>query len=349
MPVILFASLWLSMDASYTPSEIVDFHPLNFQAKADESFFYSIGNELKHSDHIDPQSPTLARGKVGQYLVAPDKRKIAVAGDGHLFIVSLDNPTFHQVTTVDSIYREPKPIGRSFFRDQEFQWARDSNALYLIKDKFYESQGSQLFSQNGELWKYDLKEKSLRLVLKPFPADNYFFDAKSKIYFSVPTDSGDLILKNFDGRDVSDVPTETVETIPTSRLAANVTIKSPFYSFYSFDYPRFARRDNDMSIVFDEPRGLKTLSGKTKQYLTLTRGEGFKGSYYCDDPSKSLSLPGDRYFLLSVSCKNYDGQLLIDTQTANYQTLPKDTRIYLTLNTDTYPHYHISGGGISIR
>lgn len=54
---------WLRMWFAFrgTPSDIVDFHPREFQAKADTSFFLSVGDELKYSSEIDPHATTLTR------------------------------------------------------------------------------------------------------------------------------------------------------------------------------------------------------------------------------------------------------------------------------------------------
>jgi hypothetical protein len=119
-----------------TPSEIVDFKPTVFRAKADGEFFYSIGDQLKRSEEIDPQAPTLVRGRITNFVVAPDNQKIAVVADGQLLIVGTQS-VLRRIEPVGSIYvdllyRKPKPIGRRFFRDDNFQWARDSRRLYLI-------------------------------------------------------------------------------------------------------------------------------------------------------------------------------------------------------------------------
>jgi len=348
IPIALYAAFWLSASASYTPSKILDFHPSQFQAKASEGFFYSIGKELKYSDHIDAQAPSLYRGEIKSFLVSPDKRKIAVVGNGRLTVIDLNRRQTRQVASVDSIYKEPKPIGQSFFRDQELQWSRDSNDLYLIKDQYYESKGSQLFSEKGELWKYSLKTADLQLVLKPFAADNYFFDSHSRIYFDTATSSGDLALNVFDGATVKEVPTETVDTIPMSRLASSVNIDSPFYSYEDYDYAKAALRDIDVFRAVDVTHTKLMLKSRDRVYLTLSQGQASKGDYYCIDDFRERLLPGDRYLLVSLSCQNFDGQLLIDRQTGQYQTLPKDTCAYFTLNTETYPHFHLSGGGLTI-
>ncbi|HVR23687.1 MAG TPA: hypothetical protein VMU26_10215 [Candidatus Polarisedimenticolia bacterium] len=51
--VVLFLVAWLWMWFAFrgTPSDIVDFHPMEFQAKADTTFFFSVGDELKYSLH----------------------------------------------------------------------------------------------------------------------------------------------------------------------------------------------------------------------------------------------------------------------------------------------------------
>src|SRR5215831_5557253 len=108
------------------------------------------------SPSLIPQAPTLLKGKIKNFLVSPDNSMIAAVADGKLFIVTAENPVIRELAPVDSIYREPKPMGRAFYRDDDFQWSQDSKTLYLIRDEYYESKGSQLYSSKGELWKYDI-------------------------------------------------------------------------------------------------------------------------------------------------------------------------------------------------
>jgi hypothetical protein len=349
IPVGFIVYLWLYSYATYVPSKILDFHPSDFQAKADAYFFYSIGDELKYSDEVASQAPTLMRGKIEDYLVSPDNTKIAVVANGLLTVVAHEEPVIRKVAPIDSIYRDTKPIGKQFFRDADFQWSKDSKYLYLIRDEYYDSKGSQLFSVKGELWKYGLETGILSSVLKPFPAYNYFLGLKSGIYFSVPTERGDLQLKYFDANGTtSDIGGPNAQ-IPIAGLASNFT-ESPFFSFSDFDYMRTVLPTEGVDLVVDQSKGIEQLKIGTRSYLTLTRGKGLKGPYFCSDASRSRFLPGDRYFLFDVPyCENYNGQLLFDTRTAKYQGLPKDTRVYLRLNTDTYTQYRITGAGIISR
>lgn len=60
--MFIAASTWLFYQwATFIPPTIVDFRPTDFQVKADKGFFYSIGDELKYSDELNPQAPNLLR------------------------------------------------------------------------------------------------------------------------------------------------------------------------------------------------------------------------------------------------------------------------------------------------
>jgi hypothetical protein len=346
--ILCFSLFWAAKEV---PSKIIDFHPSEFEAKADSRFFYSIGTELRNSDEIDPHAPVLMRGSIKEFLVSPDRTKIAVVADGVLSVVGQDGSTTRRVTAVDSIYRgwgerkKPVPLGKQFFRDRDFQWTRDSQTLYLIKDEFYNSDGSQLYSKKGELWKYDLESGILQIVLKPFPAYSYFFGL-SGIYFSVPTPQGDLRLRYLDGTTVSDVGAVNAGAIPVEALQANFE-ESPFFSFDIFDYQRTVLPAKGVRLVVEQKDGPQQLEILNRPYVTMTRGEGIKGSYYCSETLRSLFLPGDRYFLFNTPyCRNYNGQLLVDTVAGNYKRLPTGTVVYLTLNTETDPNYRVTSSGM---
>ena len=62
--------------------------------------------------------------------MSPDGAEIAVVANGVLTVVGRDGTLVREVAHVDSIYREPKPIGQHFYRDYDFQWTRDSKSLY---------------------------------------------------------------------------------------------------------------------------------------------------------------------------------------------------------------------------
>ena len=121
IPVVFVVFLELYSFVIYTPSNIVDFHPSNFEAKADANFFYSIGDDLKYFNEMTPQPPTLMRGHIKNFLVSPDNKKIAVVSNGLLLVVAIEEPVIRKVASVDSVF-SAKLIGKQFFRDTGFQW-----------------------------------------------------------------------------------------------------------------------------------------------------------------------------------------------------------------------------------
>lgn len=350
IPVLLVVLLLAYSIVKDKPAQIADFHPSQFEAKADSSFFYSIADDLKNSDEIDPSAPTLLRGRIDNFLVSPDKSKIAAVANGMLMVVSRDGSPARMVAAVSSIYmgmdgRQKKPIGKQFFRDQEFQWTPDSKELYLVKDQYYDSSGPELYSEKAELWKYSLDDGSLGLVLKPFPADSFFFGRDNTVYFSVPTAKGDLRLRYFDGKSVRGIGAVDAFSMQPWELARKD--ETPFFSFESYDYWQALQKAKRVGMAAQSQGPSLMLQVAGRSYLDLTPGTGLKGRYYCGNLQNSAYLPGDRYLLFDFSyCGNYDGQLLIDTATGKYEELPKNTRVYTTLNTETHRSYRISCGGI---
>jgi hypothetical protein len=337
------ASLDIFESKSLT-SRILDFSPTSFAAKAAAKFFYSIDNELKYSNQIDPHAPTLTRGPITRFLVSPDGNKIAVVVRKKLLIIGPDS-VLGEVAEVDSIYRRSKPIGRRFFRDDDFQWSRDSKSLYLIRDEYNHSRGSQLFSVKGELWRYDLDSRSLHLVLKPFAAHSYFFGPNSGLYYSEPTGQGELQLKFFNGSNSTDIGKANSSDILELRDRSD---EGPFYSFSNIDYEKALRW---LNVRLVDRNGRKDLIIKDKKYLSVTQGYYWlSGYYYCTELLRSVFLPGDRFFLLNVpSCGNYKGQLLFELESARYQELPPNTVVFSTLNTMTFKRYRVTAGGIELK
>jgi hypothetical protein len=345
LTVGLVAAICLFFVFSFHASKIVDFHPTQFSAYAAAPFFYSIGDELKFSDHIDPQAPTLLRGAVGNFLVSPDNQKIAVVTGGNplggnLVIVDRSGPSQRTVTPVDSdmgaVFSggdNSKLIGQHYFRDTGFQWSRDAKSLYLMGDTYLRA--GQASSKNGELWRFDLDTGKLQLVLKPFPVEQYFLGLNNGIYFWIPMAQ----LQYFDGKTISNIG-DPDEAHPVDQLSTRFT-EQPFYSFGEIAYTMYILPAKGVHLEKSDNGRDEVLEIGSRPYLRVTMGSGFE-VFFCADVRNTVFLPGDRYLLLNANdCGNYDGLLLIDSVTGQYQRLPPKTRAYITLNTVSYPHYEI--------
>jgi hypothetical protein len=340
----LFVAVYLVF--SGRPSKIVDFHPTKLPAYADAPFFFSIADDLMFSDHVDAHAPTLLHGPIGNFLVSPDSQKIAVVTGGNLVIVDRSGPSQRTVVPVSNVMRakfsgddKSKLIGQHYFRDTSFEWSRNAKSLYLIGDT-YKSNG-QAFSSNGELWRYDLDTSGLQLVLKPFPAEKYFLGLNGGVYFWVPAASKDLQLEYFDGKATSGIAEPGATHITINQLSTHFA-EQPFASFDEIDYIMHILPALGVLLTFSDDHRVEKLEINARPYLRFMMGSGLE-VYFCGDLRNSAFLPGDRYLLFNANgCGNYDGMLLIDSVTGQYQRLPAKTRAYITLNTISYPRYEIS-------
>jgi hypothetical protein len=321
-------------------SKFIDFHPRPFPAKTETKFFYSTADELHYSDQIDTHAPTLVRGHIKYFLVSPDREKIAIVIDKQLLVVGTQS-ILRRVTSVDSLFRpgEPTHYGEQFFRDDDFQWSRDSKSLYLVRCKYFQTNWKS--DEEGELWRVDVESGYQELVLKPFWGYEYFFGPGTGIYFEEPTDRGDLPLKFFDGKIVTNIEEPDAKKIKDSRLGGDPA-GSTFYSFTADDFMFAAWRPSgpvDLLYAGDPTHErTQTVAVDGRRYLTATEGTDFLGNpQFCIEQWRSQFLPGNRYFLLNVPpyCGNCNRPLLIDTVSGQYQKLPKDTVVYLTENTDS--------------
>ena len=160
----------------------------------------------------------------------------------------------------------------------------------------------------------------------------------------MPTNAGDLRLRYFDAKAVKDIGDVGAWEVPRQEVGSD---ESPFFSFSSRDFNQLFVRG--ASFEQEQSGTQEKLLLGNRSYLAFTRGEGIKGPFYCPGLYNSLFLPGGKYFLLNAACGNYEGQLLIDSETGRYKQLPKDTRVYLALTTDDVSRYRISCGGIMLN
>ena len=344
-PILLIGGFLLylkNVDEENQPC-IVDYHPVNFTEKAAYKFFYSIGDELKYSDFIDPNAKTLFKGKIYDAFVSPDKSKVLIVSEGTLYLVNAQTGSAEKIIEVKSIYgdnRENKPIGEYFFRYTDIQWAQDSKSFYLIKDKYYKT-NSQLFSIYGELYNYNIETKEFKKIISPFSACSYSINSDGKrIYFRESDGKGNGHLKCFsNGKTYGTVTTENNEFSVT--IDGKVYYDRPFYSLENYEYKDFYLPDKKVGFVLDEMNELLLyLKCDGKTLLTIKGGYGFKGRTFGYNPNNLL--PGDSYFLFDVYNANFHGQLLINTKTGKYKTLPKDTKVYLKANINDLGNYNLS-------
>jgi hypothetical protein len=336
------ASFTGCVSAGGPKSMIANFSPSAFDAQASARFFYSINDDLKNADRIDPLARTLVHGPFRGFLVSPDGNKIAIVAQGRLLIVGTES-VLAEVTTVENWNRRFKPLGQQFFWDDDFQWSRDSKSLYLIRDEFIRA--SQFWSNKRELWRYDLNVGTMNVVIKPFDSLHYFLGDGAEIYYTEPTARGDLQLKRFDGRTSTNVGEPNANDIVLEH--ADGSRVEPFYSFSVADYQKALAL---LNVRLARNHGDETLLIQDRSSVSVTQGKGWDGYYHCAELGRSVFLPGNNFFLLNTPyCGNHNGQLLIDVESGRYQALPANTKVFSTLNTATFEQYRVKATGIEIK
>jgi hypothetical protein len=331
-----------------TQSAIIGFTPNEFAERATKPFFYSIGNELRFDDHIEPNGRVLFDGPLLFVLPSPDSSRVLVVSEDVLWILGNDGSLPTRITEVENLIMG-RPAGKKVFRYTEIQWAEDSSKFYLIKDETYNSRGSQLFSLHGELTEYDIATGQMRKVFAPFRAFRYFMAKGIGIFFGEANDKGDVILTVGQG-DTSAVVTE----ISPKHFRANdkTTLFSaiPFYSFSLHEYASeiLPTKGISLEIEHQNPR-IGHLSINGRRVISVSEGKGLKGPYLGFQSIHSGFLPGERYFMLNLSTGNFSGQLLFDLETGQYKPLPKDTRIYRNINTHNFAEWSITKDGVKVN
>lgn len=334
--------------ADTTPSTIVGYAPTEFSETAATPFFYSIGSELRFGGHITSQGGVLFKGPLRSVIPSPDAKKVLVVSESVLWIVGSDGSAPIRITEVDESLEMGKPVGKTFYRHSEIQWAADSSRFYLIKDEFYKSKGAQLYSIHGELTEYDVATGQMRKVFAPFRAFRYFMADGIGTFFGEANDRGDVILMVRQG-DTSAV----VADISPKGFRANDKVVSfrtvPFYSFSLNEYATEVLRSKGVKLVVDNqgPR-IGHLSINGRRIVSVNEGNGLKGPYLGFHSIHSGFLPGERYFMLNLHTGSFGGQLLFDLETGQYKPLPKDTRVYRNINTNNFSDWTITKDGIKV-
>lgn len=346
-PVAFFAFVFWTADTS--PAVIENYTPTAFNEHSTTPFYYSIGDNLFYSDRIDTASKVLFTGKPESVLPSPNGKHALVVSDGMLWLISPDSGGPIRVTSVAPHSPNGKPIGKDYYRNNYFQWATDSSRFYLIKDRYYETRGAQLFSIHGELTEYDISSNQLRKVFAPFRAYRYFLTDKG-IFFEEANDKGDVLLTVW--REGFSFP---VSDISPNGFRANGKAfqfrSKPFYTFTIHEYSKEVFRSLGLEVErerVNQAPPVGHLHLKTKRLLSIREGRGIKGPLDGYSSIHSAFLPGERYFLLNLYTETFSGQLLIDTLTGQHKPLPKGTRVYRNINTYNFSNWTVTPNGVKV-
>jgi len=328
-----------------TPAEIIHYHPTVFKEETPEPFFYSIGNDLKRSNTIDPHAKTLfSCNKIREAFVSPDNRMILLicgerGKDGTLWLVSDDGIVIRKITTVKDMDKKEKIPGEYFIRDDRIQSSPDSRSFYVIRDQYSSGTRHTLTPMTGSLLRYDISYGYFEVAIPVFTSHHYFFGQDDRIYYRVwdSRHSKEELRCRQKGRECnrSYITNEREIFYSFSSLEYKDYIL-PLQGTYLDDHPSITR------IYYESEKVLHLL-------LTVKWGHNFKGGFNGIETLRSVFLPGERYLPLKITSKQFSGFLLIDTATGWYKEIPSETFIYRNFNTlNRNIKYEIHDSGIRL-
>ena len=335
---------WAQLN-SYSP-EVVNFSPQEFNIRSDSDFFYSIGGELKYGRKLSSSDQTIINIKErNNYVyIAPNNKLAAVVIDNKLWVVSSDGKVNESaVNTFHSYSAKNMKIGSKFFDSMWMQWGKNSESIYIIQNTVFQRKDSDYIgAKPTSLFEFNLKAGELNKVVSSLHNVRYFFD-DGGIYYSVATETGDLILKY-------STSVGNSEFVDMTSLTSIKEGKEVFYNFIlDRQYEEVLKYENKIDKQYYADGEHTDLFIMDKLAISIKKGQGFKGRTSGLANGLNAFTPDSKYYLLNIYSKQFAGQLLFDVDTLDYKTLPQNTRIYQNLNTQKTDNWRIDGSGIKVK
>ena len=137
---------------------IVEYHPSTFVESADKPFFFSIGKKVKFANSISETAPTVfdaasSTDKIEAVYPSPDGTRAAIASGGALYIAEPGKVARLILVPVADYFANDIQPGSTYYKTSTFQWASDSHAIFIARDKLDRSkpQMEQWYSKDATL------------------------------------------------------------------------------------------------------------------------------------------------------------------------------------------------------
>ncbi|PCJ14578.1 MAG: hypothetical protein COB04_14900 [Gammaproteobacteria bacterium] len=345
MVALLGVGLMVWLDTIIYPAKLSDFSPTVFEDRELNPFFHSSEGELYFSRSIEDRASPIYEGAFNDVIVSPDNTMCIVVTDWNIILVDTSGARDRTIVNVRPVGQNPKPIGEAFYRNQGLQWSSDSKRIYLIKDEYYETNGSQLFSDKAKLYYFDLTRNELVMAVPKFKAYKYFLGVDDNIYFWKAEESGGMNLvgyskkagTNLMGRDRVDQLEESGEV---------------FFSFSRSMIQEEVLNQLKVRVAHDPENVKQQLLYIEDDLLLMTEeGMGIKGQDFglSVESYRANFTPGGKYLLLDLYTKEYEGQILVDLELHRYKIILTKSIIYHQLNTFNFPGWRIYEWGVGME
>jgi hypothetical protein len=327
---------------------IIEYRPSTFLESSEKPFFFSIGRRVKFANSISENAPTvfeagLFSGHIDNVYPSPDETRAVVESGGRLYIVDQGKAARLIFTPTANFFGEKIDHGDIFYRTPTLQWSADSRSIFIARDRKNKISN---FSSDATLVRATLDDSiTISDVIPDFRSWHYVVFGNDVICFDYAPGNGSVVWRCSQKGKVMAVKSLDQERIALEDSTA-ITGK-PFVSYYR----NIIYGNENLSLTFfgfsfkntgDGYEGFFAKGG-TNPIFKIRTGANIKG-LTVDGVlmEKCIVLPGGRFALIDVHHDNFKGQLLVDGYTGAYRELPRETRVYSSLNSWRYNSFQLT-------
>ena len=300
--------------------------------KTSKPIYYYNKNKLYYSPtgSLDYGKEHIFSGKVSSISISPNSKYAFINDSEDIILINSTGQVVYNFSN-DS----PNRLKFNSGSYESMQWYPDSeNLLFSFDIEEVNLKDSLVLSY---IYEFNIQDKSFSRLYKSDEKITEYYPSKSGsfIYYEFVTEKGDFGFKSVDLRSNS-VNTMIADSLieSTDDIFINYDIKD--FQGYSYDTERLVVTINSKSF----PSGYYYHSDSTNKHM-LGGDFGylaFKGASY-DFEKKGYFLPLNKYYLSQVEADEFNGTILFDTQSFQYQLIDSKLEAFFSITNKDHPEF----------
>ncbi|MBN4065818.1 hypothetical protein JYT51_00630 [Candidatus Amoebophilus asiaticus] len=357
---LILLTLWLigrfffKSHESYEP-ELLEFKSSSFDYKASKPIYFYFDNKLFYNENgiLDLKQKPIWKGEINDLsrrhvFVSPDSRHIAInVDDDYILILNNTGKEIGIIKPIaESLVMEDRSTG--VFLGEHLQWNMKSTDLYIMQDdslvddkiwhanKYWDTK-----SFKKAIYKYSIIDKQLKKVITLDERSQgrfYLNKDESQLYYQFADSIGKFAIKKIELRNNKTLATyysiKRKLSIPNDSIFINYKTDIFWNSSHNLQKTittvsnrivqggLYLYQDSLSKLIFKGTHGYHAFKGSS--YSFLTGGE---------------FLPGDQYYLGRIKSKEYDGSVIIDTESLKYIFIDKKIECFFSITNDYCLHF----------
>lgn len=306
-------------------SELIEFQPNEtIKVQTSKPIYYYVENKIYFSKNgeIDLEKPIwegelkLNKGVGFTVSVSPNSEYIAFNTKKKIIILNSKGKIITQISPVSEYMFEERKQGNFWATD--FQWSKNSENLYLMKDKIWKNDYSQ-DKNKSSVYKFSVKTKELSKIIDLNEQSHYYYinNSEKNLYYTASNQEGAWEFKKVD--------LKTNKVIDTLKQNENLFLKTNDSIFvnYKIQIGHYLNESKGITIERKDSTCNTVLIKNGNKKLIFKGKCGFNAfknnSYSYLSNNESWFLPNDRFYISFIDSKNYNGTIIIDTENLKYK------------------------------